>query len=122
MELHTTLHLSNSVLAMGILVVLLAILNEARRAAPATIARLVLRTRETTRAAIVLVVALFFFLISHVVELFGDFLGTASAEAAHEFVETVSLVILLTSHVLLWRIVRARLAPGKITSLPVTIR
>ena len=112
------LHAGNSAIAVGVLVVLLAILNEVRSGAAAVVPRLVLRTVEARRAASVLVAGLVALLASHLVELYGDFVNTPSGEAAHEVVETISLVLLLAAHVWFWRIVRVKVDPSKVVRLP----
>ena len=103
---------------MGILVVLLAILNKFRLDAPTMIPRVILQTREATRAATILVVGLFALLASHVVEMSGAFIETPTAEAVHEVIETVSLGFLFGSHLWFWRIVRAKPDPTKILRIP----
>ncbi len=102
---------------MGVLVVLLAILNRFRTTAPALISRLVLRIQEARRAAGVLVVGLVIFLGSHVVELYGDLIGTPVAEAAHEVVETTSLFFLFASGLWFWNMVRIKADPSRIVRL-----
>ena len=112
------LYVINSGLALGMIVILLAILNRFRTDAPTMIPRVVLRRKEATRAASLLVLGLFALLASHVVEMLGSLVSTPTAEAAHEVVETISLFFLFVSHLWFWRIVGVKPDPGTVLRIP----